>query len=127
MEEMKKMVNSFEDFPVYKKALESIEQVNNICNKVKCREFYFLKDQIRRASSSIVLNIAEGSGKWTKRDKINFYRISRASAFECIGALDLFKAYRLIEEQEYENVREKFGDVSGSLQALIYSIEKRIK
>ena len=68
------MGSSFESFPVYKKALDSIKEVNLLCGQVKGREMYFLKDQLRRAASSIVLNLAEGSGKWTKKDKINYYR-----------------------------------------------------
>jgi len=46
------------------------------------------RDQLRRASFSIMLNIAEGSGRFTARDKKNFYVISRGSVFECVAILD---------------------------------------
>jgi four helix bundle protein len=121
------MNNLFEDFPVYKKSLEIIEGIDLVCKTINTKEFYFLKDQIRRASSSIVLNIAEGSGKWTKKDKCNYYRISRASVFECMGALDLLKAYQLLDNQKIIELKTKLNEVAGDLQALIYSIEKRIK
>jgi len=112
-------------FPVYKNALEFVRDVNLLCRGVNGMEFYFLKDQIRRASSSIVLNISEGSGKWTKRDKINFYRIARASAFECIGALDLFEANQLSNHEQIMILKNKANNISGELQAMIFSIEKR--
>jgi four helix bundle protein len=48
-----------------------------------------LSDQINRASLSIVLNIAEGFGRFHKTDKRNFYVIARGSAFECVACLDI--------------------------------------
>ncbi len=48
-----------------------------------------LKDQLRRASSSICLNLAEGSAKPTARDRHKFYRIALGSQRECISILDL--------------------------------------
>src|SRR6185369_14647521 len=48
-----------------------------------------LRDQILRASESIVLNIAEGAGRFGADDKRRFYRIANGSAMECAGALEL--------------------------------------
>ncbi len=119
------MDKPYEEFPVYKKALVLAKETNLLCKTVKNRGFDFLKGQLRRAISSVVLNIAEGSGKWTKKDKMNFYRIARASAFECVGALDLFKAYMLLDEQKTAGMKEDLIAIAGDLQALIFSVEKR--
>src|SRR5262245_40237373 len=48
-----------------------------------------LKDQLARASSSIVLNIAEGAGRYARPEKAHFYLIARGSAMECVGVLDV--------------------------------------
>lgn len=45
----------------------------------------YLRDQLRRASISVVINIAEGSGKFSKADKKNFYIIARGSVCECVS------------------------------------------
>ena len=49
----------------------------------------FITDQLRRASLSISLNIAEGYGRFHKADKRNFYVTARASVYECVAGLDI--------------------------------------
>jgi four helix bundle protein len=48
-----------------------------------------LADQLRRAATSIALNIAEGAGEYSKAEKARFYRIARRSATECAAVLDI--------------------------------------
>jgi four helix bundle protein len=48
-----------------------------------------LRDQLDRASISIVLNIAEGAGRFSPADKARFYAIARGSATECAAIVDI--------------------------------------
>ncbi len=48
-----------------------------------------IRDQLKRAATSVPLNIAEGSGKTTKIDKLRFYAIARGSAMECAAICDV--------------------------------------
>lgn len=57
--------------------------------------------QLGRASLSIALNIAEGSGKFSKADRRNFYIISRASLFECVATLDILHDEKCITNAEF--------------------------
>ncbi|MCC6278109.1 MAG: four helix bundle protein [Oligoflexia bacterium] len=62
-------------------------QFYQACSKLKLPKH--LKDQVLRASSSITLNVAEGSAKPTKRDQMKFYFISFGSLRECQAVLSL--------------------------------------
>ena len=58
----------------------------------RCQEYYFpayLKNQLLRAASSISLNLAEGCGKPTTKDRLRFYHIAMGSLRESQAALDL--------------------------------------
>jgi four helix bundle protein len=48
-----------------------------------------VRDQLDRASTSILLNLAEGNGKFTASDRCHFFDNSRGSALECAAALDV--------------------------------------
>ena len=60
----------------------------------------YVKDQLGRASFSIILNIAEGSGKFSKPDRRNYFVTSRGSVFECVAILDILSEQRIIEDGE---------------------------
>jgi four helix bundle protein len=51
-----------------------------------------VKDQLDRASTSIALNIAEGNGKYTPKDRSRFFDIAHGSALECAAGLDILVA-----------------------------------
>jgi four helix bundle protein len=56
-----------------------------------------LEGQLRRAAASVVLNIAEGSGRWGK-DRIHHYRIALGSALEAKAALGLARVWGFVDE-----------------------------
>ena len=58
-------------------------------------------DQLRRAAMSIPLNIAEGNGKVTPRDKARFFRIGRGSACERGAILDACKVMQVVAEDRH--------------------------
>ena len=64
-----------------------------------------LRDQLDRASSSIVLNIAEGCGRFARAEKAHFYLIARGSALECVAAFDLGLSRGLVSPPAYRKAR----------------------
>src|SRR5262245_7260526 len=65
-----------------------------------------LADQLGRASTSIVLNIAEGAGEFSRAEKARFYRMAKRSATECAAALDVCRVWKVVEEKKLEVGRE---------------------
>ena len=119
------MSKIFDEFPVYNLALEVTEECNKICKSINDNRFYYLKDQLRRAIASVVLNLAEGAGKWLKRDKCKFYRMSRASAYESIAAIDLFIANDLFNKTRAKILRDKLVKITKEIYSIIIAVEKR--
>jgi four helix bundle protein len=71
------------NFKTYQLAI----QFHNDCRNLKMPSY--LRDQLLRSSSSVVLNIAEGTGKLTYADKRRYYSIALGSLRESVAALEL--------------------------------------
>ncbi len=111
----------FEKLKVYDKSKiynALISEFLNTCDLDKVT-----KDQLHRASLSIILNIAEGSGRFTNRDKRHFYIISRGSAYECVAIFDYLKLINHIELSEFKKFYEKLEELSKMLFAMIKKLE----
>ncbi|MEJ2195038.1 MAG: four helix bundle protein [Ignavibacteriaceae bacterium] len=91
---------SHEKLIVYQRSMEFIEFVNHIATP-KNISFSAL-EQLDRASSSIPLNIAEGTGKYTGKDKCRYYDIARGSALESSACLDVLLKRKIISEKDVE-------------------------
>lgn len=72
-----------------------------------------LADQINRASLSIILNLAEGYGRYHSADKRNFYVISRGSVFECVACLDIIFDSQI--PNQYLTIAEDLGKMLSGL------------
>jgi four helix bundle protein len=79
---------------VYRLALEFHAVALALVPRRGCRA---LRDQLERASLSVVLNIAEGAGRNAWPDKRRFYEMAKGSAAECAAGLDVLSARRLAD------------------------------
>lgn len=85
-----------------------------------------LRDQLYRASTSILLNIAEGTGKLTKQDRKNFYVIARGSVFECSAILEILHEEDIIILQDLSTIKSELEEISRLLSGLIKNLGYRI-
>ncbi len=81
----------FEKLEVYNKAFAMQRKVMVYLSDNKSLPGY-IRNQYGRANLSIMLNLAEGSGRTTNKDRKNFFIIARGSVFECVAIIDLLLA-----------------------------------
>jgi len=93
-----------EKLDVYQASVEMVILVDKIVEGLPKGRGY-LVDQIRRASSSITFNIAEGAGEHSINEKSRFYRMAKRSATECAGILDVLGRLDLVDEEDYRDGR----------------------
>ena len=99
------MLNRFEAFQFAKR-------FHKLCKQLKVPKY--LQDQLLRASSSVALNIAEGSGKRTQNDQKRFYSIALGSLRECQAILEI----------EDAGTKET-SDAADQLGAILYTLAKQ--
>lgn len=112
----------FEKLEVYKKskllnsAVRSLIRNSNIDKTTA--------NQLTRASLSICLNLAEGSGRFTNPDRKNFYIISRSSVFEVAAILDILKDEQVITFQDFSTLYNDLEEISKMVFAMIKQLNK---
>ena len=84
-----------------------------------------VKDQLDRASKSIALNIAEGNGKYTPKDRCRFFDIAHGSALECAAGLDILVARTKLTPDQIRPGKERLQRVFRMLIGLIKSKSTR--
>ena len=110
----------FQNLEVYKKAKAFHLEAKQLIQSVQLDKI--TKDQLSRASFSIALNIAEGSGRFSKPDRRNFFIISRGSVFECVAILDILHDSNSIEEQTFNSFLKKADELSRILYAMLKNL-----
>ncbi len=92
---------------------------------------YFAKDtigkQFVRAVDSISANIAEGFGRYGKKDKIKFYRYSFGSLYESLDWNEKAHIRKLLNEEEYSFIFSELIKLPKSINSLILFTEKKLK
>lgn len=116
----------FEKLVVYQKAKAFHKSVKQWQRGAKGLD-RVTSDQLRRASLSIPLNIAEGAGRFTRPDRRNFYVIARSSVFEVVAILDILRDECGITKEVFASFYGQADELSRMLFAMIKGLEKPAK
>jgi len=111
----------FEKLDVYNKAFKSNQTVYTFLisnSKIPT----YLKNQYGRASLSIMLNISEGSGRETKKDRKSFFVNARGSVFECVAIIDFLLAQSEIDISLHNDLKANYEEISRMLHAMIKNL-----
>ncbi len=115
------MAFPFEDLDVYKRSIQFSTEVESILDRERKRMSRSMADQLSRAALSIPLNIAEGSGRWHKPEKRQFFWIARGSSFECVPILEILLKKNFVTNEEREAFRGQLEIIGKMLTKLIQS------
>ena len=119
-------MNGFEheNLDVYRVSIEFLVLADEVATALPKGRAH-LVDQLRRASTSISLNIAEGAGEFSKADKARFYRIARRSSTECSAILDVCRVLQLTDEQKLSQGRELLVRIVAMLTSMVLRLKKK--
>lgn len=106
----------FEEIPVWNEAKSFVNSIYSlIFTHQKLQKDYSLVDQLKRASYSIMLNIAEGFERGSNKEFANFLNIAKGSAGEVRSILYILRDNQYVEEKEFMDLYSKIEYISANL------------
>jgi len=112
---------AFEDLRIYNDALIFTKYIYKLTKSFPKEEMFGITSQLRRAESSVALNIAEGSGL-SKKEFKNFLRRARGSVYECVPILNIALDNNYIIEEDYKRIYNSCNTLAKSISALMKSM-----
>ena len=107
----------FEKLIVFQRAMEAAEVIKRMLRSLPPSEFA-LRDQIYRATMSVVLNISEGAGEFSRPEKARFYRMARRSALEAAGGIMLAHRWGFFLAADVAQSKRLLAEVASMLTAM---------
>jgi len=120
-------VKSFEELTIWQEARELTSKIYILSKRFPKEELYGLTSQIRRASVSIMSNIAEGFNRRSTKEFINFLIISRASISEVQNDLYISLDLNYIDKKDFETIYNHAQKISMSINKLITYLRSQVK
>jgi len=114
------MIKTYRDLEVWQISMDQAVQVYRLTKSIPRDEQFGLISQLRRAATSVPLNIAEGNGRSSKKEYSRFLSIARGSALEVRTALEL--AFRLEYLSDIKSSYDGYDQISKMLYSLIRSL-----
>lgn len=109
----------FEKLRVWQDAVHLVELIYLLCKKLPSNEKYALIDQLKRASTSIVLNIAEGCGSLGDKEFKSYLRNALKSLYETVAAIKLAEKLFGVSGGEVFSQSELVGkELNGLIRSL---------
>lgn len=116
-------INGFKDLLVWQKGIEITLEVYNLTANFPNEEKFGLINQIRKASSSIALNIAEGYGRGTTKSYLSFLRNAVGSLYELETAIIIATKLNYLDE----TANTRISNLLIEEQKMLYSLIEKIK
>ncbi len=115
-------MQNYKDLIVWKKAHQLTLEIYKIVSTYPKEEIYSLVSQLKRASSSIATNIAEGTGRFSQKDLAHFLQIALGSSHEVEYLLLLSKDLGFINNEIYIQLEKDINEIKAMLISLIKKV-----
>lgn len=112
-------IKSFEELPVWQDARKFTNKIYKLTNKFPKEELYGLTSQIRRATVSIMSNIAEGFDRRSDKELSNFLSMSRGSSSEVQNDLYIALDLRYISKEEFKETYQEAKKIAKQINGLM--------
>jgi four helix bundle protein len=120
-------IRSYQDLAIWKKAMELVVQVYHLTRRFPREEMHGLTSQMRRAAVSIPTNIAEGWGRGSRKEYIQFLRIARGSLLELETLLAISRSLRYLSQEDMQTTLALVEEISRMLSGLIASLKRGMR
>lgn len=114
----------FEELEVWNLGMKIIHEIYRITKKFPKEELFALTDQIKRAGTSIVLNITEGSGQPTSKGFSVYLHRAKSSVLECVACVKISIQENFVDEKDSQLLNKLLQEEYFKIIALEKSIQK---
>ena len=114
----------FEDILAWQKTRDTAKLVYVVTDGGRFARDYGLRDQIRRASVSIMANIAEGFGRRSDKDFANFLNMAFASSAECQSHLYVAFDLEYLSKVQFDDLYARFSEISKMTISLSHHLRR---
>ena len=112
----------FEELEVWSIGMKIVREIYRITHRFPKNETYALSDQLKRAATSIVLNVAEGSGQPTKKGFLVYIQRAKSSALECVACIKIAVQEEFLKEEDVIELEKLLKEEYFKLIALAKSM-----
>jgi len=117
---------SFEDLAVWRRAVEFADHVLDATEVLESdRKHYRLMEQLDAAVTSIPMNIAEGKGRFSRKEFIQFLYFARGSLFETVTLLEILRRKVWLTDSVCETLRSEADEIGKMLSGFIKGIKAK--
>ena len=120
---IKMAIRSYKDLMVWQRSMDLVESIYRITDKLPAKEQWGLVSQMRRAAVSVPSNIAEGYGRQSSGNYIQFLSISRGSLLELETQLELCIRLQYFTRIDSEKILNETVEINKMLTSLISKIK----
>mgnify|MGYP006167338001 CR=1 FL=1 len=114
---------SHKKLDVYQISLKLVKEIYTVTQQFPTEERFLIVNQVRRAAISVCSNLAEGSARKSKQEKIRFFEISRSSAVEIDTQFEISLILQYVQNEQIAQLEQYLESVFRMISKLISNLE----